>query len=215
MDAAIALATDMITVCPLIDGLDHPFQVDYRKQWAWMVEAFGEASAHRQDVRISIEYKAYESAQPHRPADHGADAALLRRGRGKEPRETMDVGHAFIAGETPAAEVYASVTPPAGSSISTSTTTTAAPTGTCSPPRSISGETLETLYYMGQLGWDGWVAYDVFTRVGDNAEAVAATFQIMEDMQKLIARIGWEELTRLRDDGTPARVFAGLIHALV
>ena len=57
---AADLGTDMVSVCPLIDGWDNTFQVDYRDQWRWMIEAFGEACAHRSDVRICIEYKPYE-----------------------------------------------------------------------------------------------------------------------------------------------------------
>jgi hypothetical protein len=43
--------------------------------------------------------------------------------------------------------------------------------------------TLETLYYIEHLNWDGWFAYDVFTRHGDPAEAITATFQIVEDLK--------------------------------
>ena len=60
MDLAVELGTDMISVCPLIDGSDHAFHVDHLDQWRWTVDAFSEAAAHRDDVRISIEYKAYE-----------------------------------------------------------------------------------------------------------------------------------------------------------
>ena len=214
MDAAIELITDMITVCPLIDGWDYPFQVDYSKQWAWMIEAFGEACAHRQDVRVSIEYKAYEVRNRIVLPNMGRTLHFCDVVGAQNLGVTMDVGHAFIAGETPAAELC--IGHAAGRIFYIHFNDNDRGADWDMLPASVNfWETLETLYYMRQLGWDGWVAYDVFTRTGDNAEAVAATFQIMEDMQKLIARIGWDELTRLRDNGTPAHVFAGLIRALV
>ncbi len=76
-------------------------------------------------------------------------------------------------------------------------------------------ETLEALYYMREIGWDGWVAYDVFTRNGDNGEAIAATFEIMENLERTIDRIGMDELRRLHAEGVPARTYASLTRALV
>ena len=64
MKKAIDISTEfnanMISVCPLIDGSDHPFHVDHMKQWHWAIEAFQEVSNYNSDVKISIEYKAYE-----------------------------------------------------------------------------------------------------------------------------------------------------------
>ena len=60
MKKAIDISTEfnanMISVCPLIDGSDHPFHVDHMKQWHWAIEAFEEVSNYNSDVKISIEY---------------------------------------------------------------------------------------------------------------------------------------------------------------
>jgi xylose isomerase len=214
MDAAIDLGTDMITVCPLIDGWDYAFQVDYRKQWQWTIEAFTEACAHRSDVRVSIEYKPYEVRNRIILPTMGRTLHFCDVVGAKNLGVTMDVGHAFIAGETPAAELC--IGHAAGRVFYVHFNDNDRGADWDMLPGSVNfWETLETLYYVEALGWDGWMAYDVFTRTGDNVEAVGATFQIMEDMQKLIHKIGWDELTRLRDDGTPARVFASLFHSLV
>ena len=61
MDLAAELDTTMITCCPLIDGHNYNFQVDYLKQWAWLEEGIAAAAKHRDDIRISLEYKLNES----------------------------------------------------------------------------------------------------------------------------------------------------------
>ena len=61
MDLAADLGTEMITVCPLIDGWDYAFQADHLDQWRWIIECFEEATAHRDDIKVSIEYKAFET----------------------------------------------------------------------------------------------------------------------------------------------------------
>ena len=214
MDAARTLDASMISVCPLIDGWDYPFQVDYRKQWTWLIEAFGEACSHRRDVKVSIEYKAYEVRNRIVIPNMGRALHLCDVVGADNLGVTMDVGHAFLAGESPAAELC--IGQHAGRVFYIHFNDNDRGSDWDMLPASVNlWETLETLYYMEALGWDGWIAYDVFTRTGDNAEAIAATFEIMENLQKLIAKIGFNELTRLRDDGTPARVIASLVRSLL
>ena len=76
-------------------------------------------------------------------------------------------------------------------------------------------ETLELLYYLDLMDWNGWFAYDVFTRNGDNVEAVAATFEIMENLEKLRHKISKDELDAMIADGTPARNINKLIASLL
>jgi xylose isomerase len=54
MDLAAELEAWMVTCCPLIDGHNYNFEVDYLKQWRWLEESIAEAAGYRQDVRISL-----------------------------------------------------------------------------------------------------------------------------------------------------------------
>ncbi len=60
IDWAADLGVNLVTVCPLSDGHDYPFEVEYRQAWRWMVDCLGEAGAYRPDVRLAIEYKQSE-----------------------------------------------------------------------------------------------------------------------------------------------------------
>jgi xylose isomerase len=68
---------------------------------------------------------------------------------------------------------------------------------------------------MREIGYDGWVAYDVFTRSGDNAEAIASTFEIMEDLDSLLDKIGKDKLQQLIKGGRPQSTYRDLIKALL
>ena len=57
MDLAADVGAHLITMCPLADGFDYPFQLDYSRAWKWFVDGVGQAAAYRKDVRVSIEYK--------------------------------------------------------------------------------------------------------------------------------------------------------------
>jgi xylose isomerase len=214
MDMAADLGAGMLSVCPLIDGWDYNFQVDYQKQWQWMIECFKEATAHRSDIKVSIEYKAYEVRNRIALPNMGRTLHFCDVVGAKNLGVTMDVGHALIAGETPAAELC--IAHEAGRLFYVHFNDNDRGADWDMLPASVNfWDTLETLYYVDKLGWDGWVAYDVFTRSGDNAEAVAATFEIMENMAKLVKKIGADELSRLKDEGIPARAFNKMIAALV
>ncbi len=214
MDMAADLDAGMLSVCPLIDGWDYAFQVDYMKQWEWLTECFKEATAHRSDIKVSIEYKAHEVRNHIVLPNMGRTLHFCDVVGAKNLGVTMDVGHALIAGETPAAELC--IAQAAGRLFYVHFNDNDRGADWDMLPASVNlWETLETLYYVEKLGWDGWMAYDVFTRSGDNAEAVAATFEIMENLGKLVKKIGMDELGAMKDEGIPARAFNKLIAALL
>lgn len=213
MDLASDLGANIISVCPLIDGWDHAFEVDYQQQWRWLIEAFQQAAAHRSDVRISIEYKAYESRNRIILPSMGRTLHFCNQVGADHLGVTMDVGHALIAGETPAAELCLGHDANRLFYVHFNDNDRGADWDML--PASVNlWETLEVLYYIEKMGWDGWFAYDVFTRNGDNAEAVAATFEIMENLQKLLHKIGMDTLRDMAN-ATPASTFNTLVQRLL
>jgi len=61
MDVAAAMGCYIATVCPLADGHDYPFEVDYGQAWRWLREGIAEAVQYRSDVEVSLEYKSSEA----------------------------------------------------------------------------------------------------------------------------------------------------------
>jgi len=214
MDIAADLGAGMITVCPLIDGWDYAFQVDYIQQWKWAIDAFSEAAAYRDDIKVSIEYKAFESRNHIILPSMGKTLHFCDRVGARNIGVTMDVGHALIAGECPAAEVVTAHE--AGRLFYVHFNDNDRGADWDMLPASVHlWQTLETLHYLRRLGYDGWVAYDVFTRSGDNAEAIAATFEIMEDLDSLLDKIGAATLDRAIQAGVPAQGYRELVKALL
>ena len=214
MDLAADLGTEMLTVCPLIDGWDYAFQVDHFDQWRWIIEAFSEAVAYRPDIKISIEYKAYESKNHIILPTMGRTLHFCDRVGAKNLGITMDVGHALIAGETAASEI--AVASEAGRLFYIHFNDNDRRGDWDMLPASVHlWETLETLHYMRRIGYDGWIAYDVFTRSGSDSEAIAATFEIMEDLDKLLDKIGEQRIKEAIASGLPQRGYVELIKALL
>ena len=102
MEVALELNADRVTCAPLNDGYDYPFQVDYRKVWDYAVSSFKTAAQHNRNVTLSIEYKPSEP-RVQCLVDSASKALCLCQAI-DEPNVgiTIDVGHALVAGETPA-----------------------------------------------------------------------------------------------------------------
>lgn len=213
MDMAVDLGTDMISVCPLIDGWDHAFEVDYPAQWMWLRDGVAEAARHRSDVRISIEYKPFE-VRNHIILPSMARTLLLCEQIGSpNVGVTMDFGHAINGGETPAAELC--LAHASGRLFYVHFNDNDRRWDWDTLPGSVNfWETLEALYWIRRLGWDGWFAYDVFTRKGSGAAAVAATFAIMRDLERIIDKIGMDEIGALVGRRDPATIYGNLIGKL-
>jgi xylose isomerase len=105
MDTAAELGVEKVTCCPLSDGYDYLFQMNYREAWRNMVSTFKEAACHRRDIRLSLEYKASET-RVHCFLDNTPRAICMVRDI-NEPNlgVTVDFGHALFVGETPAESV--------------------------------------------------------------------------------------------------------------
>jgi xylose isomerase len=92
----------LVTCCPLSDGYDNLFQVDYPKAWRYLVDSVAEAADYLPDIPLYIEYKFNES-RVHCHVDTCAKAILLiKEAKARNTGVTLDFGHSLIAHENPA-----------------------------------------------------------------------------------------------------------------
>ncbi|TDF91140.1 sugar phosphate isomerase/epimerase family protein [Paenibacillus piri] len=213
MDLAAQLGTDMITCCPLIDGHDYNFQVDYQKQWAWFVEGIREAALYRSDIKVSLEYKPYEVRNNIILGDMGRTLHLCNQVGLPNVGVTMDVGHALGARENPAA--MACMAHDAGRLFYVHFNDNDRAWDWDMLPGSVNlWDLVETIYYLDRMNWSGWLTYDVYSRHGDPAEAFAVTFRIMETAKEIVEKLGRNEIQALIEEGVPARAFDYLFKKL-
>jgi xylose isomerase len=101
-DFAKAVGAPHVTCCPLSDGYDMLFQIDYKKTWNNMVETIGEAAEYLPEVPLFVEPK-YSETRVHCQLDTTAKALLLLKEVGsKHTGVTIDMGHSFQSQENPA-----------------------------------------------------------------------------------------------------------------
>jgi xylose isomerase len=214
LDLAADFGANMITCCPLIDGHNYNFQVDYLQQWKWLEEGLSKAAAHRSDVRISLEYKLNESRNYCILPDVGRTLLLCERVGLDHIGVTMDVGHALIAKETPAES--AALAAQIDRLFYVHFNDNAREWDWDMLPGSVNlWDLLELIYYLDRINYDGWVAYDVNTRDGDPVETMNANIEIVNTAVKLVDKIGRDTIASFIAEGVPAKAFAHLVRSLI
>jgi xylose isomerase len=214
MDIAAELGTDMVTCCPLIDGHNYSFQVDYWQQWHWLVEGIREAALHRSDIRLSLEYKPNESRNFVILGDLGRTLFLCEQIGLSNVGVTLDVGHALVAKETPAAMVCLAAA--VDRLFYVHFNDNGRDWDWDMIPASVNlWDTLETLYYLDRLEWEGWFSYDVVNRDGDVVRTQQATIRVMQATERLLDKLGREKVGALIRDGDPAQTMEYLMETLV
>jgi len=101
-DFAKAVGAPLVTCCPLSDGYDMLFQVDYKTAWKYMIETIGEAADYLPEIPLFLEPK-YSEVRVHCQLDSTAKALLLLKEIGnKNTGITLDLGHSIQSQENPA-----------------------------------------------------------------------------------------------------------------
>lgn len=213
-DLAAELGTDMVSCCPLIDGHNYSFEVDYLKQWKWLEECIKAGASHRSDIRLSLEYKLNESRNYNILADMGRTLYLCERLGLPNVGVTVDVGHALLAKETPA-EVMC-LAAQANRLFYIHFNDNGRDWDWDMLPGAVNlWDLLEVIFYLDRLNWEGWLSYDIFVRNGDPVESMEATIGIIGTAIELLDKIGRGNLQGFIEEGIPARAFQRMLKAML
>ncbi len=214
MDAAADLGCDLINIWNGQDGYDYPLQADYLEERNWLVEGVRECARHRQDVRLSLEYKIKE------PRTHSyigtAAGALLIALETEMPNVgvTIDTGHALAAYESVADSV-----------------------ALLSREQKLfhmhfndnyrlwdddmvvgsvhTLEYLELLYWLDRVGYTGYFSLDQYPYREDPVAAIGESIQWLRAFRTVVDRAGHESITDVISRGDAMAASALVRQALL
>ena len=216
MDVAAELEAGLVTTCPLADGYDYPFQIDYQVAWPNFIESVKAVVSHRSDVRLALEY------QPHEPharimlSNVGMALYVCSEVGAPNVGVNLDVGHSFAARESPAEAAVLLSNKNRLFYVHTNDNT-----GEGGDWDMISGTIhfwhwLEFLYTLDRIGYDGWLGGDITSKHFGPGEAYDINTRMVQRMVKLLDRMDPEKLTALiHKEGTVAETFNYLSQCLV
>ena len=197
-DYAQALGADKVTCCPLSDGYDYPFHTDYRKAWSRMVEVVREAADYLPGIPLFMEYKPSET-RVHCTLDSAAKTLMLCEAVGSPHLGvTIDIGHSIYGGETPAealAHVALSGFPYyVHINDNNGKWDWDLMAGSCN-----LWAYIEFLYYLKELGYDGWITSDSSPVRQDAIEMFAFNVRITNRIWNWLDQVDLEMIRRHLD----------------
>ena len=214
MDIAADLGSNLITMCPLADGFDYPFQSDYTRAWRWFLDGVGEAASHRTDVRVSLEYKQSEPRNHVILPNVGVALSVCLKVGMPNVGVTMDMGHALMAHESPAQS--ASVLAEAGRLFLVHVNDNYREWDWDLIPGTVNPwDLVETMLYLRLLNYSGWLVADVAPFRLDPVKVCSATYSSLVWADKVIERVGLARLQKLIRKGDPINSMTALRKALL
>jgi xylose isomerase len=200
MDAAAELGADKVTCCPLSDGYDYLFQVDYQRAWKNMVSAFREASQHRRDIFLFLEYKASEPRVQCILDSAAKTICMIREIHEENLGITIDVGHALLAGETVAESVCLAQTTGIPYYIHINDNNRKWDWDLIPATRNL-WDYLELFFYLKKFNYRGWVTSDMSPMRVDPVQAFERTIETTGKMVMIVNHLDAKKLSSMIQKG--------------
>lgn len=216
MDIAAELGANLVTTCPLAEGFDYPFEIDYGAAWDNLIASVREVASYRDDVRLVLEYQPHDMQAKPLLSNVGKMLYICSEVARPNLGANLDIGHSFAAGESPAEA--ATLLARAGRLFYIHTNDN---TGDGGDWDMISGAVhfwawIELLYMLKRLGYDGWLGADIAAHQLDPLPAFRANTMMLQRMATLVERLEAERMEELlRADGAAPEVLAYLAERLL
>jgi len=200
MDVAAKLGVEKVTCCPLSDGYDYLFQVDYQKAWRNMVSTFKEAARHRRDIRLSLEYKGSETRVNCYLDTAARTLCMIHDIAEPNLGITIDVGHALFMGETVAESVCLARTQGVPYYIHINDNNRKWDWDLIPGTRNL-WDYLELFFYLKKFNYNGWVTSDMSPVRLDPIMAFERTVATTEKVIRIVNRLDSRKLQSMIDQG--------------
>ena len=182
------LGANLVSVCPLQDGVDYFFEADYGKMWKYFIDGLRDVASSYPDVKISLEYKMSEPLAHYLLGTVGKALYTCLKVGLDNVGVTLDTGHSLLAYEIPAESLTLLAEEGRLFHVHINDNN-----GTWDWDL-ISGSVnpiayLEFLYYLKKYGYDGWLSLDVTPRHRDPVEVFRTSIDVSKKLAKLVDEI--------------------------
>jgi xylose isomerase len=205
MDFAAELGCYRVTTCPLNEGVDAPFEVDFERMYAYAAETLSAACVHNPQVRVCLEYKQNDPRARVLFGNAGETASFCIWAGIDNLGATFDIGHSLLARENPSQAAVL-----------------LAKTGRLFyvhlndndgiwdwdmiPGTYHVWEFVELFYTLRKLGYqDDWYAFDVLSKEVDQIENFNVVMSMTRKLEEITDRLDPEEVEKLFAERNPAR----------
>ncbi len=198
VEIAQELGATYVKFWPGQDGFDYPFQVDYRRLWDYSVEGVRAVAESAPSMQFAIEYKLKEP-RVHMFFSTAARTLLAIEDMGVDNVGiVLDLGHSFFAKETPADVVQ--LVARRGKLVSVEVNDNWREWDDDMAVGSVHLiETLEFLYALRQINWQGPILLDQFPFREDPIRAARSSIDTIRALDRLLDRVDLRALAAAQD----------------
>lgn len=212
MDISKQVGANRVTFSLLQDGFDYAFQQDYLRARDLIVETLREAADHDPSVKIGVEYKAREPRVFCFIASTPSTLLLVQEIDRPNVGVTIDVGHALMIKENMAESV--ALLSRYGKLFHTHLNDNYGQWDDDLMVGSVHFvDTLELVYWLRRVRYDGWWGLDIFPYREDPVRACAESIAMLETCHEIIDRIGEQRISELIAAGDPTITLRALREA--
>ena len=179
--------------CPAVvlwlgsDGYDYSFQVDYRDHWRTLRESIIEIADYNRKMKICLEYKLKE---PRKYLAIGAvgKALYLARECGENVGCVIDFGHSLMAKEKPAESAVLLQMNNKLFNVHMNDAYGDWDDDLIAVSVHLQ-ESVEFLFYLDAMGYDGWIGLDIFPFRMDGAKAADLCIRNLKSVERILERL--------------------------
>jgi xylose isomerase len=215
MDLAVQVGSPRISTCPLNDGHDYVFEMNYLDAYRYAEETFTAICGHNRDVRICIEYKWNDPRTRCLFASAGETLSFCQSVGADNLGVTLDIGHALLAGERPAQS--AALLARANKLFYVHLNDNDRNWDWDMVPGAFHlWEFVEFFYYLQEIGYDDdWYAYDVMSKEIDTVETFNAVTRITRKLESLADRIDRDQMSAIMEGRNPVKALDYLYRTII
>jgi len=214
IDTAKKLGAPMVVIWPGQDGYDYPFQVNYLMVWDRFVNAVKEIAAYDPKIKVALEYKLLDPRSHILIDSVGKTLAMIQEIGLDNLGINIEIAHAQIAGESLAESVclmsrYKRL-------FHTHFNDSFAMYDNDLIVGSVNFlETLEMVFWLQEVGYDGWFGLDLFPAREDPVEALQQSIDNVKLMVALLNRVDRKQLKAGLQEGNIVKTQAILRKMLI
>jgi xylose isomerase len=212
IDLARELGAPRITNCPLNDGIDYAFELDFARAYDTAAECYAEIADHDPSFPICIEYKISEPRVRSLLGNAGETAAFCQIVNRDNLGVTLDVGHALFANEN--ASQSAALLAKAKRLFYVHLNDNDGRADWDLLPGAVHPwELIEFLWTLERLGYDDWMTFDIVPKEAEPVEFFATAARLTRKYELLSRRIDAPRMEALQVANNPSQTL-GYVHTL-
>jgi xylose isomerase len=207
MDLAHEVGTTRLSTCPLNDGHDYVFEMNYLDAYKYAEETFSSICDYDSSIKLCIEYKINDPRTRCLFGSAGETLSFCQSVGANNLGVTMDFGHSVLAGERPAQAL--SMLHLAGKLFYVHLNDNDRNWDWDLLPGAYQvNELIEFLYYLRKVGYlNDWFAYDVVSKEVDTVAHFSLVTKLTRKFEDLATKIDINKMDSLMKKRNPNDTF--------